>query len=41
MLIEKHYAGIILFLFIFVIMFLLIIVSNENAKKGAVKTSFK
>jgi hypothetical protein len=41
MLIEKHYAGIILFLFLFVIMFLLIIVSNENAKKGPVKMSGK
>lgn len=41
MLIEKHYAGIILLLFLFVIMFLLIIVSNENAKKGPVKLTAK
>jgi hypothetical protein len=41
MLIEKQYAGIILFLFLFTIMFLLIIVSNENAKKGPLKISGK
>ncbi len=39
MFIEKYYAGIILFLFLFTIFFLLIIISNENAKKGPIKMS--